>query len=191
MNERLKEIEAKYYSAVDMVLSEGETMPYYDIDIADLNHLIEQAKTVEELKNSELEWINYQLDMNEMMKGIVKENKELHEEIDFNHKRIEKTEEQNERLKEENEDFKMRYESTGSIFNRQSLMARIELLESQNKRYREEIESHAPEGRNYTNAQYVELLNESERYMKVLGGIQDWSVCEDSQNWARKALEDK
>ena len=32
----------------------------------------------------------------------------------------------------------------------------------------EKLESHAPDGRNYTNAQYVELLKENERYRKAL-----------------------
>lgn len=41
---RLEKIKESYSNCVDMALSEGETLPYYDIEVADMNFLIEQAE---------------------------------------------------------------------------------------------------------------------------------------------------
>src|SRR5690625_4242672 len=44
----------------------------------------------------------------------------------------------------------------------------INELESRVQELEDEIKSHAPEGRNYTNKQYVDLLHENKRYREVL-----------------------
>ncbi|AUZ29800.1 MULTISPECIES: hypothetical protein [Bacillus] len=41
---RLEEIKESYSNCIDFALSEGETLPYYDIEVADLNFLIEQVE---------------------------------------------------------------------------------------------------------------------------------------------------
>ncbi|MDR4956568.1 hypothetical protein [Bacillus sonorensis] len=41
---RLEKIKAAYSDCVDIYLSEGDTLPYYDIEVSDLNFLIEQAE---------------------------------------------------------------------------------------------------------------------------------------------------
>ncbi|MEK3814234.1 hypothetical protein [Bacillus sp. FSL K6-1284] len=41
---RLEKIKESYSDCVDIALSAGETLPYYDIEVADLNFLIEQAE---------------------------------------------------------------------------------------------------------------------------------------------------
>ncbi|MCY8663686.1 hypothetical protein P9D54_13230 [Bacillus haynesii] len=41
---RLEKIKESYSNCVDMALSEGETLPYYDIEVSDMNFLIEQAE---------------------------------------------------------------------------------------------------------------------------------------------------
>lgn len=43
----------------------------------------------------------------------------------------------------------------------------------ENQRYKEEIESHAPHGRNHTNAQYVGLLNQITHYHNSLGYVRN------------------
>jgi len=47
---RLKEIKESYSNCIDMALSDGETLPSYDIEVADLNYLIQQAEKLEQLK---------------------------------------------------------------------------------------------------------------------------------------------
>ncbi|UZN53036.1 hypothetical protein [Bacillus paralicheniformis] len=41
---RLEKIKESYSDCVDIALSVGETLPYYDIEVADMNFLIEQAE---------------------------------------------------------------------------------------------------------------------------------------------------
>ncbi len=41
------------------------------------------------------------------------------------------------------------------------------------KELEDEISSHAPNGRNYTNAQYVSLLQENQRYKEVLDCLEE------------------
>ena len=48
MSERLEEIKERYSNAVDIALSAGETLPEYEIEVADLNYLIQQAEQKEE-----------------------------------------------------------------------------------------------------------------------------------------------
>ena len=44
---RLEEIKEAYSNAIDMALSEGETLPSYDIEVADLNWLINRVEELE------------------------------------------------------------------------------------------------------------------------------------------------
>jgi hypothetical protein len=46
------------------------------------------------------------------------------------------------------------------------------------ERLQNEIKSHAPEGRNYTNGQYVELLLEREKFKQALTDIVNIPPCE-------------
>ncbi|MED2978215.1 hypothetical protein P4284_16125 [Bacillus swezeyi] len=46
---RLEEIKESYSNCIDFALSDGETLPYFDIEVADLNFLIQKAEKLEEL----------------------------------------------------------------------------------------------------------------------------------------------
>jgi hypothetical protein len=43
---RLEMIKESYSNCIDIALSDGETLPSYDIEVADLNFLIQQAEKV-------------------------------------------------------------------------------------------------------------------------------------------------
>ncbi|WP_313894697.1 hypothetical protein [Psychrobacillus sp.] len=47
---RLKKIKEHYSDAIDIALSDGGTLPYYDIDVADMNWLIARAELAEKME---------------------------------------------------------------------------------------------------------------------------------------------
>jgi len=80
MSEELKDVINRYHGAVDMALSYGETLPYYEIDIADMNHLIEQTERVQELeKEYEVRQVCY---LEEHIERLEQQNKRYREAID-------------------------------------------------------------------------------------------------------------
>ncbi len=66
-----------------------------------------------------------------------------------------------ERLREENTEMRIKIEVTDQS---------AESVEADNERMRAEIESHAPDGRNYTNQQYVDLRMENDRLRSYING---------------------
>ncbi|UFU00350.1 hypothetical protein KO561_05215 [Radiobacillus kanasensis] len=47
--ERLEQIKDQYSNAIDMALSDGETLPDYEMEVADVNFLIQQAEEKQKL----------------------------------------------------------------------------------------------------------------------------------------------
>src|SRR5690625_7637720 len=66
-------------------------------------------------------------------------------------------------INDESEMHRNRLKDAAFYFYKQAIQ-RVQELE-------EEIKSHAPEGRNYTNKQYVDLLHENKRYREALENI--------------------
>ncbi|WP_132742676.1 hypothetical protein [Scopulibacillus darangshiensis] len=55
MEDRLKEIKENYSNAIDIALSDGGTLPSYDIDVADMNWLINCIEQ-QQKENDSLRW---------------------------------------------------------------------------------------------------------------------------------------
>ncbi|MEC5422093.1 hypothetical protein QGM71_01120 [Virgibacillus sp. C22-A2] len=92
MSEWLKKIKENYSNMVDIALSSGETLPNYEIEVADLNYLIQQAEYVKELEKRNAEIIDGINFNNKEYGKIIGENqryKQALEEIAFKQHNVE------------------------------------------------------------------------------------------------------
>jgi len=70
------------------------------------------------------------------------------------------------------------------------LVDEIRRLREENERLNSTLNSHEPDGRNYTNQQYVDLLNQQQKLIEALEWIRDAGTDYQSNKKARNALKE-